>query len=100
MLLSRRLWRLYRFYNRLVYLDIFIRVSIKFIGTKIRIYSNKKNSHSRGCLSVGVTGFEPATLCSQSRCATGLRYAPKMNSKIGGGERGIRTPGTVSRTTV
>ena len=50
--------------------------------------------------SVGVTGFEPATLCSQSRCATGLRYAPKMNSKIGGGERGIRTPGTVSRTTV
>ena len=42
MLLSRRLWRLYRFYNRLVYLDIFIRVSIKFIGTKIRIYSNKK----------------------------------------------------------
>ena len=70
MLLSRRLWRLYRFYNRLVYLDIFIRVSIKFIGTKIRIYSNKKNSHSRGCLSVGVTGFEPATLCSQSRCAT------------------------------
>ena len=100
MLLSRRLWRLYRFYNRLVYLDIFIRVSIKFIGTKIRIYSNKKNSHSRGCLSVGVTGFEPATLCSQSRCATGLRYAPKMNFKIGGGERGIRTPGTVSRTTV
>ncbi len=36
-ILSRRLWRLYRFYNRLVYLDIFIRVSIKFIGTKIRI---------------------------------------------------------------
>jgi hypothetical protein len=26
---------------------------------------------------VGATGFEPATLCSQSRCATGLRYAPK-----------------------
>ena len=25
---------------------------------------------------VGATGFEPATLCSQSRCATGLRYAP------------------------
>ena len=37
MLLSRRLWRLYRFYNRLVYLDIFIRVSIKFIRTKIGI---------------------------------------------------------------
>ena len=26
---------------------------------------------------VGVTGFEPATLCSQSRCATKLRHAPK-----------------------
>lgn len=25
---------------------------------------------------VGATGFEPATLCSQSRCATKLRYAP------------------------
>ena len=26
---------------------------------------------------VGVTGFEPATLCSQSRCATKLRYTPQ-----------------------
>ena len=25
---------------------------------------------------VGKTGFEPATLCSQSRCATKLRYFP------------------------
>ena len=25
---------------------------------------------------VGATGFEPATPCSQSRCATKLRYAP------------------------
>ena len=25
---------------------------------------------------VGVTGFEPATLCSQSRCATKLRHIP------------------------
>ena len=68
---------------------------IKFIRIKEVFYSNKKNSHFRGCLSVGVTGFEPATLCSQSRCATGLRYAPKMSFKFSGGERGIRTPGTV-----
>jgi hypothetical protein len=27
--------------------------------------------------SVGATGFEPATSCSRSRRATGLRYAPK-----------------------
>ncbi len=28
---------------------------------------------------VGPTGFEPATLCSQSRCATKLRYGPTSN---------------------
>jgi hypothetical protein len=27
---------------------------------------------------VGPTGFEPATLCSQSRCATKLRYGPTL----------------------
>ena len=27
---------------------------------------------------VGATGFEPATSCSQSRCATRLRYAPTV----------------------
>ena len=27
---------------------------------------------------VGETGFEPATLCSQSRCATRLRYSPRF----------------------
>ena len=27
---------------------------------------------------VGAPGFEPGTPCSQSRCATGLRYAPKI----------------------
>src|SRR3546814_13425625 len=30
---------------------------------------------------VGETGFEPATLCSQSRCATRLRYSPIIGSK-------------------
>jgi hypothetical protein len=29
---------------------------------------------------VGETGFEPATLCSQSRCATRLRYSPTVRS--------------------
>ncbi len=28
------------------------------------------------CNKVGATGFEPAAPCSQSRCATKLRYAP------------------------
>ena len=29
---------------------------------------------------VGVTGFEPATPCSQGKCATKLRYTPKSCS--------------------
>ena len=33
-----------------------------------------------GC--VGVTGFEPATAWSQTRSATGLRYAPKSAAKL------------------
>ena len=32
-------------------------------------------------LIVGVTGFEPATTWSQTRCATGLRYAPIASGK-------------------
>ncbi len=28
---------------------------------------------------VGTTGFEPATLCSQSRCATRLRHVPTLD---------------------
>ena len=32
---------------------------------------------------VGVEGFEPPTLCSQSRCATRLRYTPMDQSRLG-----------------
>ena len=31
---------------------------------------------------VGETGFEPATLCSQNRCATRLRYSPTGSSLV------------------
>ena len=31
---------------------------------------------------VGVEGFEPTTPCSQSRCATRLRYTPLANSPL------------------
>ena len=31
---------------------------------------------------VGAAGFEPATSCSQSRRATGLRYAPSMRAAV------------------
>src|SRR5215203_5172618 len=32
---------------------------------------------------VGAAGFEPATLCSQSRCATRLRYTPPVGLRNG-----------------
>jgi hypothetical protein len=32
---------------------------------------------------VGETGFEPATLWSQTRCATGLRYSPQTATPTG-----------------
>src|SRR6185437_6521446 len=35
---------------------------------------------------VGAEGFEPPTLCSQSRCATRLRYAPTGDPEVGSGE--------------
>ena len=45
---------------------------------------NKKgfmaNNHKPLIYLVGATGFEPATSCSQSRCATRLRHAPKLVS--------------------
>ncbi len=31
-----------------------------------------------GRILVGPAGFEPTTLCSQSRCATKLRYGPTV----------------------
>ena len=37
---------------------------------------------SKVALAVGVTGFEPATTWSQTRCATGLRYAPFCGAKL------------------
>ena len=33
-------------------------------------------------IMVGAEGFEPPTLCSQSRCATRLRYAPTLFSIV------------------
>lgn len=36
-----------------------------------------KEPHASAEYIVGVTGLEPATAWSQTRSATGLRYAPK-----------------------
>ena len=46
---------------------------------------------------VGIAGFEPATSCSQSRRDNRTTLHPDDSL---GGERGIRTPGTLPSTTV
>ncbi len=38
---------------------------------------------------VGPAGFEPAAPCSQSRCATKLRYGPTPDIRPDGPENGI-----------
>ena len=52
-----------------------------------RAHGPKKKLRSAGALMVGVAGFEPATPCSRSRCATRLRYTP-----AGHGSRLITAP--------
>ncbi len=52
-----------------------------------------RNKPSTGKSVVGLTGFEPATLCSQSRCATKLRYSPNPP------ETGISLRGPAPRAT-
>ena len=40
---------------------------------------HNKREHQLALVLVGAAGFEPATPCSQSRCATELRHAPLCN---------------------
>ena len=51
---------------------------------------------------VGATGFEPATSCSRSRRATGLRYAPPNGveplQRLVYAPVGIRTPNLLIRS--
>ena len=50
---------------------------------------------------VGATGFEPATSCSRSRRATGLRYAPPKQpnlKRVADAPVGIRTPNLLIRS--
>ena len=49
------------------------RCSIRLSYRRLQ-YILKNNTNRQ--IMVGAEGFEPPTLCSQSRCATRLRYAP------------------------
>jgi integrase len=48
----------------------------------------------RGLQMVGATGFEPATTCTPSKCATRLRYAPARSRRWG--PKGAARAGEVS----
>lgn len=52
------------------------RVVERCFGSAPRARGAKRGTHQRGCPFVGLTGFEPATLRSQSGCATKLRHSP------------------------
>jgi hypothetical protein len=41
---------------------------------------SKSHSFRCGFFVVGLVGLEPTTLCSQSRCASQLRYSPMSPS--------------------
>ncbi len=54
----------------------------------------------QGLLLVGATGFEPATTCTPSKCATRLRYAPLRRlagAAVGAVEMGCLMPPPVSQ---
>ena len=42
---------------------------------------SRSTEEDRGLRMVGATGFEPATTCTPSKCATRLRYAPALQSR-------------------
>ena len=52
-------------------------------------YSRRAALHRAQVWLVGATGFEPATPCSQSRCATGLRHAPPKPEPKGSTGTGV-----------
>ena len=76
-----------------------------FLGdmTDVPSWKLKENAEIEGrkkaCKVVGATGFEPATPCSRSRCATRLRYAPTFfivrrgGGKVKNKQRGSRIQG-------
>ena len=51
-----------------------------------RVLPQLQHQHVVGCIEVrrrlGAVGFEPTTFCSQSRCATKLRYAPVTRGRL------------------
>jgi hypothetical protein len=73
--------------------------SVKFASLLYASGKTKPAAFAAGLLSVGTTGFEPATPCTPCKCATGLRYVPNvLILLIQWGAKVIKKPaGTVGR---
>ena len=56
--------------------DVIQRSCSNFVPAEFEKCPQLIESRAFNLYFVGVTGFEPATTWSQTRCATGLRYAP------------------------
>ncbi len=55
-----------------------------YTGQKWSIFINYISDLLVTDIMVGETGFEPATLCSQNRCATRLRHSPNQMDAFSG----------------
>ncbi len=51
----------------------------KSVGTREISQTQKSPGNAEALKVVGEEGFEPPTLWSQTRCATKLRYSPRIN---------------------
>ena len=49
-------------------------------GEETKKRARPSETRSCACYRIGATGFEPATTCTPSKCATRLRYAPSGNA--------------------
>ncbi len=64
----------------------------------MRGLSRRRRHDHIGRIVVGETGFEPATSCSQSRRATGLRYSPTTDPRLRqGGDTSLSRPNALRR---
>ena len=64
----------------------------------VKNYATKRSAKDIEKRMVGETGFEPATPCTQNKCATKLRYSPTYFQKFGKSRpgRGLTTGANIT----
>ena len=63
------------------------------IRAQVRGCEYKVNRSTRLFPAIGAAGFEPATPCSQSRCATRLRHTPIADQSMPRARTTLHAPG-------